>query len=781
VSLRRLIYLSRIELPNQQSHSIQMMRTCHAIAQTGVLVDFFVRGEEPADPDVVFDYYGLRPLDNFTLRTLRPDQWEHLAFVRKMVGIARRCGRATALYTRDYHLARRLIRLRPILRVPVFLETHMLDGFYDREYVPQWVADVSSGRTPDPRATEWFRLVDACYRGADGAVSLLGSTREALREHYPATPAIQAWHGTNPEKTAGYEPEARQGIYYIGNLYEYYRAETLVEAMRLLPGQELFIVGGNDARDVARTKRCAAQAGVASRVHFLGHVAPTQVREFYRHCRVVVTLFSGQKVAEYLSRGLPIVAPDLPIIGEILRDGQTCLLFRTGSPESLAAALRRALEDSELARTLARGAYEESLKHTWPQRAGRIVEFVSECLSGGRRAVAAESPTARRPRLPARQLRYLLYVSRIELPNNRAHSIQIMRTCHAIASQGVEVDFYVRGAPPPSVQEVFDYYGLEPLENFRIHWLAPRQWEGARFLGSVVSRLHRSGPGGAVYTRDYHLARRFLRLRPVLRMPVVVETHKRDGYFELGYKTHGDGAVGPAVLDADRHTDRPELVDYAYRRANGVVCAWVDTFRLLAERYPTTPALRAWFDTDPLPSPTYDPASRHGIYYVGNLYPHYRPSMLVEALSQIDGETLHVIGGNEPEHVAALRHKAAERGVADRVVFEGYVLPGQIQSLFGKFRVAVALLPGLKIAEYFSHGLPVVAPDIPVARDLLRDGDTCLLFDPGDADSLGGAILRILNEPDLACRLAASALAEARKHARADRARRLINFVEGLL
>ena len=188
-----------------------------------------------------------------------------------------------------------------------------------------------------------------------------------------------------------------------------------------------------------------------------------------------------------------------------------------------------------------------------------------------------------------------------------------------------------------------------------------------------------------------------------------------------------------------------------------------------------------WFDTSPAAEPHYDPATRHGICYVGNLYERYRPGVLVEALSLIEGERLHTIGGNEEEHVNGLRRLAASRGVADRFLLEGYVAPARIQDLFGRFRVAVALLPGLKIADYFSQGIPIVAPDIPVARDLLRDGETCLLFEPGNPASLARSISRILNDTHLARQLAAGALAEARKHNRPDRARRLIHFIESLL
>ncbi len=776
MSLRRLIYLSRIELPNRRSHSIQMMRTCHAIAQAGVTVDFFVRAEEPVDRFEVFDYYGLEPLDNFTIRTLTPHEWEHAAFVRRIVAIARRCGRDTAFYTRDFHLARRLIRLRPLLRLPVFVESHMRDGFFERQSLYQWIDDVVAGRESDPRQTADFHLHDSCYRRADGVICLLKSTEDALARRYPDTPTVHAWHGTECDPHADYDPERRHGVYYIGNLYDSYKPETLIEAMQSLENHELFIVGGNDPDDVARARECAERAGVDDRVHFLGYVPPPQVREHYRRCRVVVTLLAGQKIAEYLSCGLPMVAPDLPTVEETLRDEETALLFQLGDTRSLADALRRILEKPDLARRLAQNAHAEAEQYAWPRRAERIIGLINSSMERSGRGAPRPAAQAREHRL-----RRVHYLSRISLPNDHAHSIQMMRTCHAMASKGVEVDFYVRGCEPDDVGAVFDHYGLDPVDTFRIHWVHPKHWEGAWFVARLVPRLFRQGPNVAIYTRDYHLARRFIRLRPFLRMPVIVETHKRDGFCEMGYKTDGNGSVGPDALDQCRCTDPAGLIDYAYRKASGIVCVYIDTFRLVAEQYPSTPVLRAWYDISPDEELHYDPAERNGICYVGNLYERYRPGVLVEALSLIPDQKLHTVGGNDPAHLNNLRRLAEQHGVTDRFVLDGYVSPQQVRSLLNRFRVAVALLPGLKIADYFSHGIPIVAPDMPVARDLLRDGETCLLFEPGSAGSLAAAVSRILNDPDLARRLAQGALDEARKHAHPDRATRLIHFIESVL
>jgi len=389
MSLRRLVYLARIELPNRRSNSIQTMRTCHAIAAAGVRVDLCFLGQEPVAREAIFDYYGLEPLDSFALRPLGDGEWRGMAFVCRMREVARRYGRDVAIYTRAFRVARRLIRLRPFLRLPVLIETHMRDGFFDGHHLAQWFADVAAGRTPEPRSTEEFDLLDYCYRRADGVVCLLDGTCETLRRAYPATPVLHAWHGTDPAQEPAYEPGARGGVYYVGNLYEHYQPETLVEAMRLLPGQELFLVGGNDERDVARVRRFAETAGVADRVHFLGHVPPAHLREFYERCRVAVALLAGQKMAEYLSHALPVVAPDLPTVREIFRDGETCLLFKRGSAESLAAALGRVLEDAALARSLARRAHQEALEHTWPKRAARITEFLGEVVARGHRGLLA--------------------------------------------------------------------------------------------------------------------------------------------------------------------------------------------------------------------------------------------------------------------------------------------------------------------------------------------------------------------------------------------------------
>jgi len=55
------------------------------------------------------------------------------------------------------------------------------------------------------------------------------------------------------------------------------------------------------------------------------------------------------------------------------------------------------------------------------------------------------------------------------------------------------------------------------------------------------------------------------------------------------------------------------------------------------------------------------------------------------------------------------------------------------------------------------------------SRELLRDGENCLLIPPGDAAALGAAIGRLMSDPDLAARLGRAARETALAHFGLDR------------
>jgi glycosyltransferase-like protein len=71
---------------------------------------------------------------------------------------------------------------------------------------------------------------------------------------------------------------------------------------------------------------------------------------------------------------------------------------------------------------------------------------------------------------------------------------------------------------------------------------------------------------------------------------------------------------------------------------------------------------------------------------------------------------------------------------------------------------------GLVVLEALASGLPVVASDLDVLRDVLVDGESALLFPCGDGEALGRALARVAGDAALADRLRAGGRTVVARH-----------------
>jgi glycosyltransferase involved in cell wall biosynthesis len=79
-----------------------------------------------------------------------------------------------------------------------------------------------------------------------------------------------------------------------------------------------------------------------------------------------------------MASGTPIVASDLSVIGEILKDGENAILFDPADERAFLSAIKTALEDRELAQEIARNAQEGVRNYTWAKRIKEIFSFLTE-------------------------------------------------------------------------------------------------------------------------------------------------------------------------------------------------------------------------------------------------------------------------------------------------------------------------------------------------------------------------------------------------------------------
>jgi len=132
-----------------------------------------------------------------------------------------------------------------------------------------------------------------------------------------------------------------------------------------------------------------------------------------------------------------------------------------------------------------------------------------------------------------------------------------------------------------------------------------------------------------------------------------------------------------------------------------------------------------------------------------------------EALGRVRPEVKVVVVGGGPLE-AKFREALGRSGVGRSVVLLGERADAaDILSTFDVF-VLPSLWEGLPLVlvEAAARGKPIVATDIDGVREVLRDGETGLLVPPRDPAALTDAVIRLLDDPALARRLAERAKAE---------------------
>lgn len=93
---------------------------------------------------------------------------------------------------------------------------------------------------------------------------------------------------------------------------------------------------------------------------------------------------SPMKIFEYAAAGLPVVAPDLPGIREVVRDRETGVLFPHEDFTAMAEAIAQLIADPEWGRGLAAANREYvPREHTWDRNAARVVEIARSLIGVG--------------------------------------------------------------------------------------------------------------------------------------------------------------------------------------------------------------------------------------------------------------------------------------------------------------------------------------------------------------------------------------------------------------
>ncbi|MGB4266993.1 MAG: glycosyltransferase family 4 protein, partial [Limnochordia bacterium] len=154
------------------------------------------------------------------------------------------------------------------------------------------------------------------------------------------------------------------------------------------------------------------------------------------------------------------------------------------------------------------------------------------------------------------------------------------------------------------------------------------------------------------------------------------------------------------------------------------------------------------------------------VFFIGRLVHEKGVQVLLDAVPKVLARvpnTKFIIAGKGPNE-KELQHRAAAMGVADRVIFTGFVDDLTRNSLY---RVAdAAVFPslyepfGIVALEGMAAGTPVVVSDIGGFAEIIQHGHNGLTTYTGNSQSLADNIVAVLDAPALAKRLRDQAYAD---------------------
>lgn len=151
------------------------------------------------------------------------------------------------------------------------------------------------------------------------------------------------------------------------------------------------------------------------------------------------------------------------------------------------------------------------------------------------------------------------------------------------------------------------------------------------------------------------------------------------------------------------------------------------------------------------------------VFFIGRLVPEKGVCQLVKAFPRIVErvpEARLYIGGKGPLN-NNLEILVDELGIADKVIFTGFIRDEERNYLYHKANVAVfpSLYEpfGIVALEAMATMTPVIVGDAGGLAEIVEDGITGLKVKPGDQEAIAEAVIKVLTDDSLAQRLQSNA------------------------
>src|SRR5579859_3889971 len=604
----------------------------------------------------------------------------------------------------------------------------------------------------------WHMLRSSCYPGWGARTTLmteayvhrwLGTYRECVdlflapsqfvRDRFGAygwdvrkfevLPHFQSVHEI-PEPTPGEDAP----VLYVGRLSAEKGVGDLIRAMVQVPQRRLVIAGDGPQR--RELEQLAASLGLNG-VEFLGHVGAAQRdRLIAQSCFTVLPSHAyetlGKTILESHAQGRAVIATDLGSRRELIRHGETGILYRCGDVNQLAGAIRLLVESPQLADRLGRAGWALVRQNHTPEKHYQKLSGLYESLVAGNarqksnRMVAHDSHALNR----GRKLRVAFIGGRGVISKYSGIESYYEEVGKRLAEKGQEVTVYCRNYFTPDVRA---HNGMRLV---RLPTIRSKHLE--TLVHTALSTLH-------ALTQRYDIVH-YHALGPALFsfLPRLVGTKTAVTVQGLDWQRRKWGWLAAAVLRIGERASvcfpnmtmvvSRELKE-RYREIHGIRAQYVPNGGVLRERRESRKILE------------WELVPGKYILFLGRFSPEKGCHLLVEAFEHLDTEVKLVMAGAASycdDYSRRLREHASEK-----IRMLEWVSGETLEELLTNAMIFVlpSDLEGLSLAllDAIGAGLCALTSDVPENREVVEGAG--FTFQRGNAEDLADRLKFLIANP----------------------------------
>jgi glycosyltransferase involved in cell wall biosynthesis len=384
----KIYYISPATIPSRSANSIHVVNMCEGLSQLGYDVTLFARSESlssSACKDVLCDYYGIdaKRIEVVAYRNRigrGAELFIGLYAFFKFIKDTLRSNAPGFIISRNLYGA---VLLGLLFRKRVVYESHAPDVGL-RKYLQSWL--IKSKKISSVVISDALRKVIASkYRIPEKTLHVM---HDAARSGQEPMSHDEQQMARNMIFTDNHDLISyKKVVGYFGHLYPG-RGIEIIQGMAAKNPDIAFIVYGGNEREIKNY----TDDNSSENLYFMGYLQPKNVHKAMAMMDVLLMPYqksvsiglgdidtaqwmSPMKLFEYMSVGVPIISSDLPVLREVLSDGENCLLVGSNDIHAWSRALRSLTP--HLATKISSNAYKQYLgNHTWVSRSQKMLELL---------------------------------------------------------------------------------------------------------------------------------------------------------------------------------------------------------------------------------------------------------------------------------------------------------------------------------------------------------------------------------------------------------------------